>query len=254
CLWTMVGACAACADPESRTWLSLALAPAGLVFAAIRFLGSLKALGSTPALAALDYSVSLTGTLLGFWFLSIMAVRHQWCVPCLVFWACHYASVCADTPRAPRLTRLFWIATLSSMAALAAARMDKVAWSNFQALSLTYLPAAMADTEWIRPGQSIPQDIRLGAKTALVVWTACKPCGRIAAQTGLRNFSQKYPGFKSWVMRGTETSLPPELQKNYLIAPPDFFTDLGIQRDDPPAYILLEGHRVVTIGQLKDYR
>lgn len=75
-----------------------------------------------------------------------------------------------------------------------------------------------------------------------------------ATSGGLNAFLADHPGARRWVARSAAADIPASIAEGHLVAPPFFLESLGIAQDDPPAYVVLDGHMVVAVGRLADYR
>lgn len=249
-LWLAVGNCSECARHGS---LAVGLAWAGFAYALlISFTIAKWAPGWIQSVA---WVAGLGASVVGLWMISLLTTRSGPCPWCLTFWAGHYGWVLHQDAWNKRQRVLFVAAMAASLLGLTAVRIDRDAALEVETFALAYLPASSPAPQWIAPGRSIHPDIVLdNGETALIVWTECAPCGRAAAKSGLAAFERAYPKRKVWTWPGGVATLPQSLGTDYLIPPLTFFDDFGMRPDDPPAFVVLRGHKVERIGRLADFR
>ena len=246
----LLGLCRACTAVTQAGDPTLLLASLGLAYTLLRLTASAR--NESTRLREVDLLATLLASMVGVWLLTIALTKPTPCPLCVAFWLCHFATLAQDVARSPRTARLALPAMAVSVLCLGAIRADRAAWSNLLAFVTEHSPSA-ATAKMARPGDEIRPEIVLKPTTRLVIWTTCLPCQRVAATNHLQAFLRRYPDARVWVARGAEKNLPSEMPDTWNIVPEFFFETLGISSSSPPAYALLEGHRIKSIGWLKEY-
>lgn len=250
-VWLLSVGCGTCAGAGP---LTSALPWLGLAHGVVRFLGT----GSRAKeeVRSIAWFSSLVASVAGIWLVYLMMLREHVCTACVVFWLSHIGSVLIEKGQSRSRWMLHAIAVLAATSGTLVARFDKTAALEVETWALILLPPGQEPVTWIRPGQSIHPDIVIGpGKTAVVVWTNCPPCAKVAATSGgLNAFLADHPGARRWIARSAAGDIPATLAEGHVVAPPLFLESLGMAEDDPPAYVVLDGHKVVAVGRLADYR
>lgn len=250
-VWLLSVGCGTCAGAGP---LTSALPWLGLAYGVVRYLGA----GSraNEAMRSIAWFASLAASVAGIWLVYVMMLREHACTACLVFWLAHIGSVLMEKGQSKSRWVLHSLAVLAATSGTVVARFDRAAALEVETWALILLPPGQEPATWIRPGQSIHPDIAIGpGKTAVVVWTNCAPCAKVAATSGgLNAFLADHPGARRWVARSAAADIPASIAEGHLVAPSFFLESLGIAQDDPPAYVVLDGHMVVAVGRLADYR
>ena len=240
----------------ARADLTLPLAVAGLLFGVLRIVAFRfrEREGEEGGwLKESDLAVSTLASMLGVWLLAATLAKPVPCPLCTAFWVCHYLTVALDATASLRTVRVLLPALVASSLCMVVARVDRAAWTNLMAF-LENHDLAPGGARLVRPGENIDPGIILKPTTHLIVWTTCVPCQRTAAGPPLRAFLNRYPDARTWVARGAEKSLPSAIPDDWNIVPYFFFDALGMTETSPPAYATLTGHRIDSVGWLKDFR
>lgn len=250
-VWLLSVGCGTCAGAGP---LTSALPWLGLAYGFVRFLGA----GSRAheSVRSIAWLASLAASVAGIWLVYVMMLREHACIACIVFWLAHIGGVLFEKGLSKSRWMLHALAVLAATSGTLVARFDKAAALEAETWALILLPPGKEPVAWIRPGQSIHPDIAIGpGKTAVVVWTNCPPCAKVAATNGgLSAFLADYPAARRWIARSAAGDIPANLAEGHQIAPSFFLESLGMAEDDPPAYVVLDGHKVVAVGRLADYR
>lgn len=180
-------------------------------------------------------------------------LQHGLCWPCVVFWGAAAGHVVFSLLARPGTSP--WILAPAVVASMAVflLRFDPLGSAELDAYLYRIKPPK-EEPQLYTAGWEMHQNLVLPDRSMNVVWTNCAPCVSGPALEAYRRLKRDHPDARFLVANGAQHLVPPEEKETWGLAMPDFVEGLGATPEGPSIFVQLEGHKVVRIGYLTDYR
>jgi hypothetical protein len=217
-------------------------------FAVLSWLLAKRFQARTLGLVRVEFHIA---TAIALSLIGISIAMREFCWPCLVY--CSTQVFLYMVLAMPKRERALGT-TLALVMALGATGVMYFPDTRFEVVAALGRPEEEESKDWIKVGQPIDPSLGFEGEVALLIWTECLDCARLAAVSALPKFLEQYPDAMVWTLTDNYDLLPETIKFRAVRATDYMQQGFGVARDDPPVFVIVNENTVARVGRLMEWQ